>query len=135
MQLSELSAKASLIGMVKETGVDDEGLSEFYHKYFKFPLYQDANLALYEGFGNRKIGLTTWNPIRLVKGFFAMKNRLAEKKLDGNMVGEGIIQGGVMVFNKQGELTYAQPEEIGSELDMDAIHSAIDNLSRRNDEL
>jgi hypothetical protein len=128
-QLSELMApNVTLMGVVKETGVDDVGLLEFYQKFFMFPIYQDSERKLYESFGNRKIALRTWNPIKIVKGYFELKGRIGEKQIQGNLVGEGMVQGGVMVFNKEGILHYAQQEEIGNELDMEAIRAAIDEL-------
>ena len=46
---------------VKETGVDDVGLLEFYEKYFKFPLYKDDELQIYKAQGNRKIKFIPYN--------------------------------------------------------------------------
>ena len=115
--------------MVKETNVDDEGLAEFYQTFFPFPIYQDAGLKLYESFGNRSIfSLRTWNPYRIYRGFKDLGARMKQKNIEGNMVGEGIIQGGVMVFDNQGKLQYAQEELIGNELDVDSIRAAIDDL-------
>ena len=131
-QLSALAAESSwsnnnvaLLGIVKETGADDEGLVQFYKKYFTYPLYLDEERSLYAGFGNRKVGLTTWNPIRLWKGFREIGRRLKKKKLEGNMAGEGLIQGGILIFDKKGQLQYAVEEQIGSELDMDEIQMAV----------
>jgi AhpC/TSA antioxidant enzyme len=117
----------NLFGTVKEVGVDDEGLSEFYHTYFPFPLYRDVNLSLYSALGSRKITLRTWNPFRLYRGYREMKRRLAsnENTLTGNLKGEGMVQGGILVFDGTGELRYSYDEEIGEALDMDDIRAAI----------
>ena len=112
-------------GIVKETGVDDEGLLEFYNTYFTFPLVLDQNLSIYQGMGNRKIAFRTWNPIRLWRGFRSMNSRLKEKSIEGNLVGEGMIQGGILVFDKEGKIQYAYEEAIGDELDVDDIVAAI----------
>jgi len=120
----QLTEAAKLLGVVKETGVDDEGLCEFYTGSFPYQMYRNDNLQLYEAFGNRKIGLTTWNPWRLWKGYREMKQRLDSKNLTGNLKGEGLVQGGVLVFDKTGELQYAEEEQIGTEFDVDSILNA-----------
>jgi len=109
--------------------VDDKGLLEFYEKYFTYPLYEDPGYKLYETFGNRSIfEFRTWNPIRIVQGFRSMNRRIKEKGLDGNMKGEGTIQGGVFVFNDRGEIHYAQEEKIGNEIKVDEIRAAVQEL-------
>ena len=112
-------------GVVKETGVDDVGLLEFYEKYFKFPLYKDDELQIYKAQGNRKIKLRTFNPFSLWKGYKDMGRRIAAKNIEGNMVGEGLIQGGILVFNKAGEIKYALEENVGRELELDDIRTAV----------
>ena len=115
-----------MLGLVKEVGVDDEGLSAFYNDHFTYPLYKDDGLVFYNDFfGKRKIKLTTYNPFRLYRGYKDMTNRLKEKELEGNMVGEGLVQGGVIIFDKNGKAVYAYEEEIGSELKMDDIVAAL----------
>lgn len=122
--------KFRLWGVVKETGVDDEGLSKFYNEYYTYPLYKDEKLVLYNDFfGKRRIGLTTWNPIALYRGYKEMNQRLQEKKLDGNMSGEGMIQGGLIIFDKDGNVRYAYEEIIGDELDIDDIVAALQEVS------
>jgi hypothetical protein len=125
-QLTALAAAdVPLWGVVKETSVDDEGLLEFYNKYFPFPLFLDETLSIYQGMGNRKIGLRTLNPFRLWRGFRSMGSRLKEKKIEGNLVGDGMIQGGILVFDKEGKIRYGYEEMVGDELDIDDIRAAI----------
>ena len=115
-----------LFGIVKEVGVDDEGLSAFYNDHFTYPLYKDDGLVFYNDFfGKRKIKLTTYNPFRLYRGYKDMTNRLKEKELEGNMVGEGLVQGGLIIFDTNGKAVYAYEEEIGSELKMEDIVAAV----------
>lgn len=124
--------KFQLWGVVKETGVDDEGLSKFYNEYYTYPLYKDEKLVLYNDFfGKRRIGLTTWNPIALYRGYKEMNQRLEEKKLDGNMSGEGMIQGGLIIFDNDGNVRYAYEEIIGDELDIDDIVAALQEVCKR----
>jgi hypothetical protein len=117
-----------LWGIVKETGVDDEGLYEFQKTYYPYPLYKDVDWAIYKAMGNRKIALTTWNPWKLWKGYKALSQRLKEQKIDGNLKGEGMIQGGILLFDAQGILRYAYEEEIGTPLDVTDIRAAYDAL-------
>lgn len=131
--MSDLAASKSkplngfgLFGVVKETGVDDDGLTEFATKYFPHPLYRDEDKALYEALGNRKSKLTTWNPLRIWRGMKEMGARLKIKGIEGNMKGEGLVQGGVVIFGKDGEAKYSFKEETGSELPEADILAAID---------
>jgi len=113
-----------LFGVIKETGVDDEGLAEF-SKHYPFPLYRDQNLQFYEALGKRQLKLTTWNPLRLWKGYRDMTQRLKEKDLAGNLVGEGLVQGGVIIFGNDGQPRYSYLEETGSEIPVDDIVAAV----------
>jgi hypothetical protein len=132
-QLSDLAAQKheplkgfGIFGVVKETGVDDEGLSDFYSKSFTYPLYRDERLVFYNDFFNgRKLGLSSFNPYKLYKGYKKMTARLNEKGLEGNMKGEGIVQGGIIIFNRKGEAMYAYEEETGSPLPVDDIMAAV----------
>lgn len=131
--LEQLAARAppdnlkgfGIFGVVKETGVDDEGLWVFREGSFPRDLYRDGNLAFYNALGGRKIALTTWNPYKLVRGFMNIRSRLKEKDLEGNMKGEGLVQGGVIIFGKDGKAKYAYEEVTGSELPVDDISAAI----------
>mmetsp|Transcript_29248 Transcript_29248/g.69631 ORF Transcript_29248/g.69631 Transcript_29248/m.69631 type:complete len:126 (-) Transcript_29248:105-482(-) len=119
-----------LFGTVKEVGVDDEGLAEFHNEHFDFPLFKDDGLVLYNDFfGKRSIKLTTYNPMKLYRGYKDMNKRLKEKKLDGNLKGEGMIQGGLILFDKNGDAKYAYEEEIGSPINIDDVVAALKDLS------
>lgn len=144
-QLTELAAHSDkpfdgfgLFGIVKETGVDDEGLSEFYHKNFKYPLYRDEDLFFYDVFfGKKKLGLSSlpWNPMKLYKGYKNMNKRMSEKGLEGNLVGEGIVKGGIILFDKYGIAKFAYEEESGSELPIDEIRKALQAIKDGKEEL
>ena len=116
-----------VFGLVKETGVDDEGLAEFYSKSFNFPLYRDETLLFYnEFFNGKKLSLETFNPFKLYRGYKKMTARLAEKGLEGNLKGEGMVQGGIIIFDKDGKAQYAYKEETGSPLPIDDILVAVE---------
>ena len=136
--MSELAAQYSDFGywgVIKETGVDDEGLSEFYNDYFTFPLYRDINLATYAAFGNKSI-LTgmSWNPLKLYRGYKELTKRLKDKKLDGNMKGEGLTKGGVFILNTDGEVVHAIEESTGDPLDIDEIQAVMDEMRQKGSE-
>jgi len=125
-----------LFGLVKETGVDDEGLVEFYTNSFPFPLYRDEGLVFYNHFFNgRRLGLSTLNPLRLYRGYKEMTARLNKKGLEGNLKGEGILQGGIIIFGKDGAPKFAYEEETGTALPMDEIKSALEAVISGESEL
>lgn len=112
-----------LFGIVKETGVDDEGLRTFQKDHFDRQLYRNDSLEFYKALGNRKL------KIRSFWSFFKQRKNIAErmksKKIDGNYKGEGIRQGGVIIFDKNGAPKYAYEEVTGKELPVDDIVAAI----------
>ncbi|KAG7373974.1 AhpC/TSA antioxidant enzyme [Nitzschia inconspicua] len=119
-----------LFGVIKETGVDDAGLTDFYKEYFTFPLYRDENLDFYRAFGDGKITdnmswTSLFKPWRVVKEMRAMSQRLAQKNIQGNYKGEGLKTGGIIIFGADGTAKYAYPEVTGYELDMDEFLAAV----------
>mmetsp|Transcript_10046 Transcript_10046/g.23486 ORF Transcript_10046/g.23486 Transcript_10046/m.23486 type:complete len:134 (-) Transcript_10046:247-648(-) len=117
-----------LIGLIKETGVDDAGLIEFYNDYFRYPLYRDEETAFYKALGSRKLGLTSWNPIKIFRGLREVGRRLKEKGISGNFKGEGLVQGGVVIFDSAGNPRYAYREKTGEELPVEDIAAAVKAL-------
>jgi hypothetical protein len=127
----ESNADFGFWGVVKETGVDDEGLTEFYERYYKFPLYRDSGLSTFKAFGDKTIfSDMSWNPFRLYRGMKQVSKRMKDKKIDGNMVGEGLKKGEIFILNPDGEVLYALEEETGSPLDLDAMQAAMDAITR-----
>jgi len=125
----DLMTGFKMFGTVKEIGVDDEGLAAFYNEHFTYPLYKDDGLIFYNDFfGKKKLKLTTYNPFKLYSGYKDMTKRMKEKKLKGNMVGEGFVKGGVIIFDKQGKARYAYEEETGKELNMEDIVTALNSV-------
>mmetsp|Transcript_1987 Transcript_1987/g.5220 ORF Transcript_1987/g.5220 Transcript_1987/m.5220 type:complete len:134 (+) Transcript_1987:567-968(+) len=123
-----------MFGVVKETGVDDEGLRAFQKDHFTFPLYRDENLDFYRAFGNGKItdSMSWWsllNPYKLYKSMKAVSKRMKAKNLTGNMVGEGLKTGGIIVFGTDGEPKYAYPEITGSPLESDDLLAALKDVT------
>mmetsp|Transcript_4 Transcript_4/g.6 ORF Transcript_4/g.6 Transcript_4/m.6 type:complete len:140 (-) Transcript_4:262-681(-) len=119
-----------LFGIVKETGVDDEGLQTFHNDFFTRPLYRNDSLEFYQALGNRKLGLSfLWKMLRSYK---SMNTRFGAKKIEGNLIGEGRLMGGVIIFDKTGTPKYAYEEITGNELPIDDIIAALESVKNQN---
>ena len=59
--------------------------------------------------------------------FGQLKKRCKDKDIEGNILGkgEGIILGGVIVFDRRGNIRYAHQERFSHELPVDEIRAAI----------
>jgi len=55
---------------------------------------------------------------------------LTEKKIAGNLVGEGFLKGGVIIFGKDGTPRFAFEEETGNELPLSDIKSALESVKQ-----
>jgi len=106
-----------IFGIIKETGVDDEGLVDFVEKYFNYPIYCDKSYAFYHALGDRKVGLKDiLNPFSFFGILCDAFQRITSKSIDGNMFGEGIIQGGYIIFSRDGKAKAMYQEQTGSDL-------------------
>jgi hypothetical protein len=120
-----------VFGVVKETGVDDEGLAEFHHHYFgnSFPIYCDKSYSFYQGLGDRKsVELASlWS---ILKSLFwgGVWQRIQSKQISWNTKGEGVTKGGLIIFNKQGQPRYAYQEDMGHDLPIVDILHALEEL-------
>jgi AhpC/TSA antioxidant enzyme len=119
-QLAAQEKKLALWGIVKETGVDDAGLLDFYEKYFRFPLYKDAKWMVYKAMGNRKITMKS-----LMAGLLRSRGRYKKKNIDQTTKGEGWLQGGLLIFDKNGVLRFGSEEHFGHEINIDELTAAI----------
>jgi hypothetical protein len=123
-----------IFGVVKETGVDDEGLAEFSQSYFgKYPLYCDKSYRFYQALGNRKaVELPSlWT---LVTSFLEAWGRVGKKGIQWNTKGEGIVKGGIILFDTKGNPRYAYQEEMGVDLPVEDIVLALEVMRREVDE-
>jgi len=129
-----------LFGIVKETGVDDAGLTAFYKDHYPYPMYRDENLDFYNAFGsNKKITdsmswSTILNPYAIYKGVKQMNTRMTTKKLEGNLIGEGLKTGGIIIFGNDQLPKYCYPEITGSELNIDDILAAVQDVRTNSSE-
>ena len=132
LQLSELAKEnrnVALWGIVKETGVETEGILEFHNDYFRFPLYKDDKWLTYKAMGNRKL-----SPFKAIKRAFEARGRWAKKGITNQLkAGDIWIQGGVLIF-KNSKLRYAYEEDYGREYDLAAIRDAIRAIHDEDEE-
>ena len=113
--------KQRLVGVVKEVAPTKQaandtvlGVGEFQRDYFKgSELYLDEDKAFYAYLGNRRL-LTLGGtlkalllPWRTIRSFRDVGRRMKEKNIEGNMVGEGLLLGGVLVVDKSGKIIYS----------------------------
>ena len=111
------------------------GVGAFEREYFTGgSLYLDEDRAFYGYLGNKKL-LTPGSilkglllPWRTYKSLKAVGARMKEKNIEGNMVGEGLILGGVLVVDRTGRVTYSYPEQTGSPAPVEAIEEALGAL-------
>jgi AhpC/TSA antioxidant enzyme len=118
-----------VVGVVKET-VDPEGLVEFATRYFPFPLYCDKTRALYRALGDRQVGIGSllFNPLSLIGIICDTWNRITSKQIEGNQRGEGLVQGGIIVFDSRGTPFAAAEEETGVDLSVQDIIRTVQAL-------
>ena len=124
-----------MFGIVKETGVDDGGLMEFHEKYFSYPLFCDKSYSFYQALGDRKVSAAIiLNPISLITMACDAYMRITSKGIGGNVgKGEGLVQGGIIIFDKKGKPRFAYEEDTGHDLPVKDILAAI-NAVRRDSE-
>lgn len=135
-----------LIGIIKEVAptksveTDEKlGVNEFHVKYFNGrPLYLDEEKLFYRALGGRKLtdSFSFWallKPWELYSSFVKMGARLKEKKIDGNLAGEGLLQGGLMVFGPgEADAIYVYQEKTGSEIPLDELEASLLDILKRS---
>ena len=130
-QLTELAArdpKMALLAIVKGDGGNDPGILEFYTDFFeRRPIYMDEKWDIFRAMGGKTIGA-----FKLLTRLIAAQSRYLKKKLtnhSGNARPKAIhsnwMLGGVLVFNRRGDLTFALEEKVGTPLDMQRLEAAI----------
>jgi hypothetical protein len=122
------------VGVIKEVGpvsnddvIDDSlGVANFQKLYFNFSLFVDKDMAFCSALGSRKIySQLSWNPLKLYSMLSTLSARTAEKGIEGNYMGEGIILGGVLLIKDGREVVYQYNEVAGSRMPVEEIIQAI----------
>mmetsp|Transcript_8483 Transcript_8483/g.17446 ORF Transcript_8483/g.17446 Transcript_8483/m.17446 type:complete len:109 (-) Transcript_8483:247-573(-) len=99
-------------------------------------MYLDSSLSFYSALGDRKLKVpvrSLLNPFKAYKYVKEMNKRLASKNIEGNFKGEGLKQGGVIIFDKEGIVKYAYLEETGSVLPVADILNAVRAVGGEDD--
>ena len=123
-----------IFGVVKEIGVDDEGLIEFWDKYFKFPLYVDKSYAFYQALGDRRVSLkAVLNPFSIFGLICDAIQRIRSKSIGGSLKGEGIVQGGIIVFGADRKPRCMYQEETGVDLKAADLVVALDVIRNKEE--
>jgi hypothetical protein len=115
-----------LYAVVKETGVDDVGLTEFMTQYFpQQSVYLDSELAYYRALGNRSISL-----MKLIYDmmFHGITQRLKSKDVVGNLAGEGLKKGGIVIFDRNGKPRFSYVEETGKDIPVTDFVAALNAI-------
>jgi len=118
--------KVALVGVTKHgEGVDDSAMLNFYQTYFgRYPLFKDQHWKTYKALGGRKISYVNF-ALRRPK----MKRRYTKMNIENVFFGGDIwTQGGVLVFDRSGELRHVQYEEYGKRLNVDEIRTALQQI-------
>jgi hypothetical protein len=129
----------AFFGIIKEVGVDDGGLAEFSASYYPGrQLYLDEALDFYHLLGDgtvRKMSLlrTLLSPIKLYRSIKEIGRRHSEKGIEQNMKGEGLVQGGVVVFDSEAKPRYVYQEKTGDELPTEEILTAMREVKGTKD--
>ena len=124
-----------LYGVIKEVApvsgaeTDEElGVGEFQTKYFEnHPVYRDNDKKFYKYLGEKSLlsqPWHSWNPFTLYSDFVSMTNRLKSKGVEGNLKGEGLLKGGIIVVSPSKGVVYRHEEVSGSEMPYDDIFAA-----------
>ena len=130
------------MGIIKEVAPTSQaatdtvlGVGEFARQYFGGgAVYLDEGKQVYGFLGDRKL-ISTRNvfkalvrPLKTWRSLRAVGDRMKSKGIEGNMVGEGLLLGGVLVVDRDGRVTYSYPETTGEPAPVDAVDEALDAL-------
>lgn len=122
----------NLFGIIKEVDADPEGVVEFQTKYFNLnELYLDHDKGFYKSFGYKSLlaqPLHSWNPFTLYKDFKKLMGRMKEKNIEGNLIGEGKIKGGLYVISPKDGIVYTHDELTGTEMPYAEIAAVVAKL-------
>jgi len=124
-------------GVVKELEKDDVpeekklGVSDFERNYFCGPLYQDPEREFYKALGNKPIftlgglGKALINPLKVRRSLKEMGERQKAKKVEGNMQGDGLTKGGILVISPSSEVLHTFYEDPGNGVPADELAKII----------
>ena len=68
----------------------------------------------------------------LITHFFDAYKRIGKKGISGNNKGEGIIKGGVIIFDTKGKPLYAYKEKMGADLPVQDLIATLEAIRRES---
>lgn len=123
-----------LKSVVKETGIDDEGLNDFATEYFSYPTYKDQALSFYNALGSGKLSIG-YNPLSMIKFIRDSLKRTKELGIKSyNTKGEGFLQGGWILFDTNGVPKAAFQENAKQRVPIDSILKEVQSMRVGEDE-
>jgi len=106
---------------VKETGIDDDGLKEFITEYFPYVCYKDQERVFYKNLGSGTMFLG-FNPMNIVELIMNSKQMMQDLNVSSwNTKGEGLLQGGWILFDTDGIPVAAFQEDAKKRIPIDVI--------------
>lgn len=132
LALATLHKECRLLAVVRHVR-DKRGTYRFWRHYFSFPIYQDDDEQLVTLLGHR----TPENPMEIITrrnddGKFMMRAAMA-KGIGFNLYGllTDTVQGGVLIFDFQGNLRYVYHEQYADLLQLEPIKAALEAIKNR----
>lgn len=133
--------KVPVIGIIKEEEKDPAelkdkeeilGVVEFERDYFCGPLFlSGSDRTIYKYFGDEKIFTfgtlfkALRNPFKARSELKTLSARLKERKIEGNMKGDGLVKGGVLCIAPSGKVEHTFFEDPGNSIPADAVEKII----------
>jgi hypothetical protein len=108
-------------------------LSQCFYDMFTRLFQRLLRNVFYQALGSRKLTVSTWNPFKIFRGIRNIYKRLGSKNISGNLKGEGLVQGGIVIFDKLGA-RYAYREETGMEVPTDDIIAVVRHIRSEADQ-
>ena len=101
-------------------------------KYFCGPLYHDPERCFWTALGDAPIftfgtlGKALLNPFKFRADLKEMGERMKAKGLEGNMRGDGLAKGGILVIAPSGEVRHVFYEDPGKGVPADELTAIVD---------
>ncbi len=135
-------AEVPVYGIIKEAETSETetrlGTREFNEKYFQSnPIFIDEHRTFYKFLGDRRLSVS-WsyllNPFKLFGAFRDINQRLKDKNVAGNLAGEGLVQGGILIIGPgdDANILYQYAEETGNEIPLEDFEEGLRRLEECN---
>lgn len=142
---NNLNDKIQIIGIVKQVApvprapTDKElGIEDFQKIYFdNHPIFLDPDLEFFKRLGYRSVlnqKWSSWNPFTLWNSFRNNQRRISSKRITGNFVGEGLIQGGIILLLPGRGVKFIYHEVTGMEIPRESILAILLDVAKECEE-